>query len=95
MVKEIGQPDKFRMQYRKEIAAVISEIIKDAVDPENAKHIIATAVTNISPQDQERFLNYVENDLLSVHDGNFAKYQVTPSEFSKWKGVWIIDGKSR
>ncbi|MGN7822230.1 Fic family protein [Chitinophaga sp. 22536] len=94
VIKEIGQPDRFRMQYRKEIAAVISEIIKEALGPEKAKRLIATAVTNIPPRDQERFLNYVENDLLSVHDGNFAKYQVTPSEFSKWKGVWTIDGKT-
>jgi hypothetical protein len=30
----------------------------------------------------------VETELLSIHEGNFARYQITPSEFEAWQAVW-------
>lgn len=32
-----------------------------------------------------RFLTVVETELASIHDGNFARYQLRPSEFAVWK----------
>ena len=29
-----------------------------------------------------------ESDLLSLHEGNFARLQVRPSEFAAWQIVW-------
>jgi len=29
-----------------------------------------------------------ESELLSLHEGNFARYQIRPSEFSGWQEVW-------
>lgn len=40
------------------------------------------------PQDQEKFIESVETELLSLHEGNFARYRIRPSEFKKWKARW-------
>jgi hypothetical protein len=30
----------------------------------------------------------VEAELASLHEGNFARYQIRPSEFAAWRRVW-------
>jgi hypothetical protein len=30
----------------------------------------------------------VESELASLHEGNFARYRVRPSEFAAWQQVW-------
>jgi hypothetical protein len=29
-----------------------------------------------------------ETELLSLYEGNFARYQIKPSEFTAWQKVW-------
>ena len=29
-----------------------------------------------------------EAELVSLHEGNFARYQIRPSEFEAWQQVW-------
>jgi hypothetical protein len=29
-----------------------------------------------------------ESDLLGLHEGNFARYQLRPTEFAAWQEVW-------
>ncbi len=38
--------------------------------------------------DQSPFIEAVETVLLSVHEGNFARFQVGPSVFKAWQVVW-------
>jgi len=34
------------------------------------------------------FREIAEDELLALHEGNFARYQVRPSEFQAWQQVW-------
>jgi hypothetical protein len=43
---------------------------------------------HIEPEDRERFRETVEDELLGLHEGNFARYQLRPSEFTAWRDVW-------
>ena len=29
-----------------------------------------------------------EAELISLHEGNFARYRIRPSEFATWRQVW-------
>jgi len=44
-------------------------------------------------RDRERFIEVVETELLSLHEGNFARYRVRPSEFENWRENWRRRGK--
>ena len=35
-----------------------------------------------------RFKEMAEGELLSLHEGNFARYLIRPSEFSAWQAIW-------
>jgi hypothetical protein len=38
--------------------------------------------------DRSQFVNVIETELLSLHEGNFARYFISPAEFAKWKKTW-------
>ena len=42
----------------------------------------------INAEDCLRFARVVEAELMSLHEGNFARYQIRPSEFVAWRAVW-------
>ena len=41
-----------------------------------------------SSKDQNRFIEVVETQLLAVHEGNMANYDIKPKEFIAWKRHW-------
>ena len=41
---------------------------------------IEQANRHISKADQARFIELVDTELLSLHEGNYARYRVRPSE---------------
>jgi hypothetical protein len=45
---------------------------------------------NAIPQsEREKFRDMAETELVSLHEGNFARYQIRPIEFEAWQQVWV------
>ncbi len=84
----LGEPDPFRLKYREQLRAVIREIIMGGLSRADAPGQIKHAASFLPEPDQQRFTEAVETELLSLHDGNFARYQVTPNQYRAWKAVW-------
>ena len=38
--------------------------------------------------DRERFRELAERELIGLHEGNFARYRIRPSDFAAWQAVW-------
>lgn len=38
--------------------------------------------------DRDRFREIAESELLGLHEGNYARYGVSPGEFDAWREVW-------
>jgi len=89
VIKSVGQPDLFRLKYRNEIQAIITGVIKRGLSKLETSHELDEEARKIPDMDRAKFIEYVETDLLSIHDGNFAKYRVTPKEFNRWKENWV------
>jgi len=51
-------------------------------------HLAAWSEKNIESADRERFREIAETELLGLHEGNFARYQIKPSEFAAWQEAW-------
>lgn len=84
----LGEPDPFRLQYRDAIRTVISGIVSNALSPKIVSDKIELAAESLPQQDRERFIQTVNTELLSLHEGNFARYGIRPSHFSAWKLAW-------
>ena len=86
--QSLGEPDLFRVRYRNEIRDLIKEIIVNAMSKDSAARFIQERKVQLPSEDQAKFTNTVESELLNLHVGNFARYYISPSEFRKWQDVW-------
>ncbi len=86
--QSLGEPDPFRMKYREEIREVVSYIVSNAMEKEVASQTIKSEVKKLPEPDRSRFTDVVETELLGLHEGNFVRFRIKPSEFSAWKMKW-------
>jgi Fic family protein len=87
--QSMGEPDPFRLQYRQQIKKLVAEVVRDCMDKRSAANWLAKMVEKEIPtNDKAHFIEVVETELINLHEGNFARYQLRPSEFSDWKKVW-------
>lgn len=87
--QSLGEPDPFRLRYRDELRAVVAEVVRGRRDRRTAAaRIEAWAAAHIVEGDRPAFREVAETELLGLHDGNFARYAIRPSEFAAWQEVW-------
>lgn len=84
----IGDPDPFKLKYHKQIVPLVTEIISRGADRSAALALIKDRKLRLPSEDQEKFIYAVERALMSLHEGNYARYFVSQAEFKKWKEAW-------
>jgi len=85
----IGEPNPFRIRYRQALKSVVSAVIREPMGKKDAASYIAGwATENVQESDRPRFIEIAETELMGMHEGNFARYQVRPSEYQDWRKVW-------
>lgn len=87
--QSLGEPDPFRLRYRLQLREVIALVVRSRLAKVAAFACIEEwANENVEAADRETFREVAENELLSLHEGNFARFRLTPSEFEAWQKVW-------
>jgi len=87
--QSLGEPDPFRLRYREPLRELIAEVVRARVGRRDAAaRITAWSKSAIGPGDRQHFAEIVETELIGLHEGNFARYRIRPSEFASWRQVW-------
>ncbi len=87
--QSLGDPDPFRLQHRELITKAVATVVLTKMSkPQAVSYIRRFAQEQIEAPDRERFIEVVETQLLSLHEGNIARYRLRPSEFQAWREVW-------
>lgn len=87
--QSLGEPDPFRLKYREALKTLIGEVVRHTMGRKDAAaHIAAFACDNVPGADREQFREMAESELLALHEGNYARYQIRPAEFQAWRAVW-------
>ena len=86
--QSIGEPDPFRMKYREEMKSLIFTIVTNALDTQATLKKIYQEARLIPKEDCAKFIETVETELLSLHQGNIARYKIRFSDFDTWKKAW-------
>lgn len=86
--QSLGEPDQFRMKYREEIREVVGQIVRTTMGKAEASNKVKLEARKLHETDQGQFIEVVETELLGLHEGNFVRYRIKPSEFSAWKKEW-------
>lgn len=85
----LGEPDPFRLRHRDNLRQVVGTIVRSEFKRGQAsKYLDDWSAKNIPLDDQEQFIQVAEDEIIALHEGNFARYKVRPSEFDAWRKVW-------
>jgi Fic family protein len=87
--QSLGEPDPFKLKYRDALRAAVAEVVRGRMDRKTAvAHVTAWAAEHVEEGDREKFREIAESELLSLHEGNFARYAIRPAEFTAWREAW-------
>ena len=77
------------MRYRDKLHEVVGTVVRGRMDQRQAAaHVDAWTEKHVDARERERFREIAERELLSLHQGNFARYRIRPSEFAAWQAAW-------
>lgn len=87
--RSLGEPDPFRLRHRVLVAETVAAVVRGGMDKKAATALIRRrAAENVSQESGARFVEVVETELMSLHDGNIARYRLRPSEYQAWRRTW-------
>ena len=87
--QSLGEPDPFRMRHRSALRELVAEVVRERMNKkEAALRVNAWARERIGDEERQRFIELAERELLALHEGNFARYGIRPSQFTSWQARW-------
>lgn len=87
--RSLGEPDAFRLRHRTIISETVANIVRSQMDKKAATaYIRQSAEKDINPDERAKFVEVVETEVMSLHEGNIARYQIRPSEYQDWQANW-------
>ena len=87
--QSLGEPDPFRLHYRTLVAGIVAEIVCGNMDKKAATAFIKQrALEDVPQEDQARLIEVVETEVMSLHEGNIARYRLRPAEYQLWLERW-------
>lgn len=83
----LGVPNLLKLRYREAIHDIVRTIIIERIAGGQVVQKIKNLIEkgNISESDRPILFNLIENEIISLHDGNVVRFRVRPSEFQAWK----------
>ena len=85
----LGEPDPFRLHHRALIGETMAAIVVNGLDKRKATaYIRRMADENLDKAARMRFVEVVETELMSLHEGNIARYRIRPAEYADWRKNW-------
>ena len=83
--QSLGEPDPFRLRYRNQLIAVVGSIVRRCAEQSPAEIRVTAAAAGISGEHLEHFVRVVQQELMALHEGNYARFRLRPSEFQAWR----------
>ena len=83
----MGEPNFLKLRYRTQIQEIVRSMILDCVTGDDLVPSIRASIdaSTIAEGDREEVFILIEREIVSLHDGNVARFKVRPSEFQAWK----------
>lgn len=87
--QSLGKPDPFRLKHRALMIEIVAEIVLGCMDKKAATAFIKKRATDGVPQAEcARFIEVIETEVMSLHEGNIARYRLRPSQYLVWRETW-------
>jgi Fic family protein len=87
--QSLGEPDPFRLRYRQALAESVAQVVRAGMSRDQAIAFIHAQADTVDKPDRLRFVEVAETEVMSLHEGNIARYRLRPSEYNAWRERWI------
>lgn len=83
----MGKPDAIKLKYRNEIQKIIHNIVVNKIAGDKIVENIRQSIQslNLTESDTEKLFQLIEMEIVSLHEGNIARFKIRPSQFAVWK----------
>lgn len=85
----MGEPNLLKLKHRAAIQNIVRTIILERVAGNRVvpkiHHLIEAQ--GIPESDTGQLFHIIETEIMSLHDGNIARFKIRPSEFREWKST--------
>jgi Fic family protein len=85
--QSLGEPDKFRLKFRNQLIEVVGEIVRERTSP-TVDEVTKAASNRVPEENLDDFVRMTTKELQNLHEGNFARFRLRPSEYRAWRGVF-------
>ncbi len=85
----MGEPNLLKLKYRTQIQEIIRTVILEKVAGPQVVYKIQSLLTaqQLPEAVAVELFKLIEIEVLSLHDGNIARFKIRPSEFQEWKNL--------
>lgn len=85
--QSLGEPNLLKLKHRTLIQEIIREIILEKTEGAKVVSKIKSLIEskNAPEEDRAELFQLIETDIMSLHDGNVARFKIRPSEYLAWK----------
>ena len=85
----LREPDPVHVKYRLYVVEAIARVVRERMDMGQAISCIQRlAHDHVAAPDRPRFIEIVETELISLHEGSIARFRLRPAEFREWRAIW-------
>lgn len=87
--QSLGVPDPLRLKHRSNMKRIIQAVVQEGLVGPRLVERIKKEVSDLGLVEGEgaKLRELIESEILSLHDGNIARYGLRPSEFARWEGL--------
>jgi hypothetical protein len=82
--QSLGEPDKFRLRFRNELIEVVGEIVRRGGAPA-VEEVAKAACERVPAEHLDDFVRMTIKEVENLHEGNFARFRLRPSEYHAWR----------
>ena len=87
--ESLGVPDPINLQYRQLIKNSVRELVEAGTKKEAAAEGISQLLrTEVESGERNDVAIAIERELISLHEGNIARFKLDLRTFQKWKTEW-------
>lgn len=85
----VGEPNLFKLKYKSAIQEIVRKVILENVADAQIVPTIKKLIEalKIPDSDSAQLFQVIETEIISLHEGNIARFKIRPSEFQKWKNI--------
>jgi len=87
--QSLGEPDPFRLKHREALKTVVGTIVRENYNRDQTLKFLETwSAENNLESERAQFIAAATEEILALHEGNFARYKLRPSQFETWQKIW-------